>query len=60
MQLQSPSEHGIWGSLCIFLKTEDWPNLGFFKTEDLKTAYLKSEDSTYAFMCWEPHIFYDL
>ena len=26
------------------------------KTEDLKTAYLKSEDSKYAFMCWEPHI----
>ena len=24
------------------------------KTEDLKTAYLKSEDSKYAFMCWEP------
>ena len=26
------------------------------KTEDLKTACLKSEDSKYAFMCWEPHM----
>ena len=26
------------------------------KTEDLKTAYLKSEDSKYAFMCWVPHL----
>ena len=24
------------------------------KIEDLKTAYLKSEDSKYCFMCWEP------
>ena len=24
------------------------------KTEDLKTPYLKSEDSKYAFICWEP------
>ena len=23
------------------------------KTEDLKTAYLESEDSKYAFMCWD-------
>ena len=25
-----------------------------FKTEDLKTAHLKSEDSKFGFMCWEP------
>ena len=26
------------------------------KTEDLKTAYLKSDDSKYVSMCWEPQI----
>ena len=25
------------------------------ETEDLKTVFLKSEDSKYCFMCWEPH-----
>ena len=26
------------------------------QTEDMKTAYLKSEVSKYAFMCFEPHL----
>ena len=26
------------------------------KTEDLKRVLLKSEDSKYCFMCWEPYL----
>ena len=56
----------IWRS--SFLRFEDLKTALFchfltldlaLKTEDLKTAYLTSEDSKYAFMCWRPHIVWD-
>ena len=41
----------FWGSLCIILKTEDWPNLKKFSTEDFKIQFLRFGYLKTALLC---------